>query len=153
MAPIWNRSTEEPTCASDLITVDSCITLLKFNYGEPSENNSTLEFPSGWSKQHFSFLKTRWINKNKLNEKFKFELGINFDVDQNEEHLTLNSQSLNVEDVKEEDDDDSVEIYYGLKNNNDVDVIQDTSVDSGIYDNMEAGEKKKQGRPKRKKSD
>ena len=77
--PNWNRSQTTPIRASDLINVESCIRLIKFIYGEPT--NGSLSLPQDWSRIHYHFLLSCWIEHKKLNNIFKIELGINFPHD------------------------------------------------------------------------
>lgn len=86
LASNWNNALKFPERASNLITVDSCVCLIKYNYGEESQDDSSkLELPDNWSKDNFDYLVTQWIEKAKLTTIYKVELGIHFDTEEKNE--------------------------------------------------------------------
>lgn len=78
----WNRSNSSPICASDVLTVESIVPLIKFNYGQPiNDGRGTIELADNWADTHFDFITTAWISNRKLTEQYRFELGITMTQD------------------------------------------------------------------------
>ena len=89
LAMDWNRTREEPARASDIITIDSCIKLIKMLFGEQSDPNDpdVLMIPLNWGSDNGAYITENWIHPDKLNQAHRVELQMtqhNFD-DQNDD--------------------------------------------------------------------